>query len=178
MGHWASSIKQTQPAGRCSLVNCCSLPQTALDCVVSQQQAVLQLWHDLPRTHRERAVFMHCSSHFASQAHTSSNTSSSARRQRPERHLPTQQQQHRRPGQARPVLAFHEPEPEPQACLSHSPARRLPPPPSSIFLSLTATLPTLLAAAAFCHTDDLRYGCAFKAGLRRLYIYFRTVSLL
>src|ERR1700693_3255097 len=42
-----------------ALVNCCSLLQTAVECVVSQRQAVLQLWHDMPRTHCERAIFMH-----------------------------------------------------------------------------------------------------------------------
>ena len=48
--------------GAALVINCCSLLQTAVGCVVSQRQVVLQLWHDMPRTHLvhcERAIFMH-----------------------------------------------------------------------------------------------------------------------
>jgi hypothetical protein len=134
------AVHQTQTSGRCSLARLgkfvarCFKQQ--LDCVVSQQHELLQLWHDMPNA--LRAGYCHALM-FAFRR--------SAQQQRPE-NLPT----HRRP-------ASGWPEPEP--------VRPFPPP--RLFLSLTTTLPTLLSAAAFCHTDDLRYGMFFKAGLLRLY---------
>lgn len=143
---------QTQTSGRCSLAR---LGKFVARCF---KRSLIALCHSSTScsncgttclTHCERATVMHSCSHFASQAH-----SRSAQQQRPE-NLPT----HRRP-------ASGWPEPEP--------VRPFPPP--RLFLSLATTLPTLLSAAAFCHTDDLRYGCSLKRACSGC-IYFRTVSL-
>jgi hypothetical protein len=93
-----------------------------------------------------RTGYLHAlCSHFASQA---TPYSSSAQQQRPEI-LPRPSRTHRLP---RLSLTL--------TCV----CPRRPPLPLVCFPSLTATLPTLLSAAAFCHTGDLRYGCAFQGG--------------